>query len=184
MFCHGKILKDHFSSRVIFSGILLTAKQLNVLFQMIILSDLIPTSICFIIRGRKGIHLLVTKTAFIDDLKANYIELDRKGASVLQKKFYLAPYEWYNSVIASWTADLGIKLINLSPGSGTNADYTTPDMKNYQSSEVLLNDLKRFEASAKNGLNGAFLLIHLGTAPERTDKFYNKLEEIIQFISC
>jgi hypothetical protein len=56
-------------------------------------------------------------------------------------------------------------------------------MKNYKSSEVLFNDLKRYEASVKNGLYGAILLIHLGTAPERTDKFYNKLEEIIQYFS-
>lgn len=125
--------------------------------------------------------LLITKTAFIDDLKANYKELELKGVREPEKKFYLAPYEWYNSVIASWTADLGIHLINLTPGSCTNADYTTPDMKNYKSSEVLLNDLKRFEASVQNGLNGAILLIHLGTAPDRTDKFYNKLEEIIQY---
>lgn len=128
--------------------------------------------------------LLVTKAAFLADLKANYRELKRKGAKEPEKKFYLAPYEWYNSVIASWTADLGIQLINLSPGSGTNADYTTPDMKNYQSSEVLLNTLKRYETSEQNGLNGAILLIHLGTAPGRTDKFYNKLEEIIQYFSA
>jgi endoglucanase len=127
--------------------------------------------------------LLVTKTEFIDDLKANYTELAKKGAEVPEKKFYLAPYEWYNSAIASWTADMGIELINFSPGTGTNADYTTPEMNNYRSSEVLFNNLKKYEASDLNGLNGAFLLIHPGTAPERTDKFYNKLEEIIRFFS-
>jgi peptidoglycan/xylan/chitin deacetylase (PgdA/CDA1 family) len=127
--------------------------------------------------------LLVTKAAFLADLKANYSELKRRGAKEPEKKFFLAPYEWYNSVIASWTADLGIKLINLSPGSGTNADYTTPDMKNYQPSDVLLNNLKKYEILEQNGLNGAILLIHLGTAPARTDKLYNKLDEIIQYFS-
>jgi endoglucanase len=127
--------------------------------------------------------LLVTKTAFIDDLKANYKELEQKGAKEPEAKFFLAPYEWYNSAVASWTSELGIQLVNLTPGSGTNADYTTPDMKNYKSSEILLNNLKSFEASSPNGLNGSILLIHLGTAPERTDKFYNKLEEIILYFS-
>jgi endoglucanase len=127
--------------------------------------------------------LLVTKTAFINDLKANYAELEKKGALVPEKKYFLPPYEWYNSAVTSWTADMGIRLINFTPGSGTNADYTTPDMKNYRSSELLFNNLKKYEKSADNGLNGAFLLIHLGTAPERTDKFYSKLEDIINYFS-
>jgi endoglucanase len=127
--------------------------------------------------------LLVSQATFTSDLKANYRELERKGAGIPEKKFFLAPYEWYNSTIANWTAGMGIQLINLSPGSVTNADYTTPDMKNYKSSEMLLNNLKSFEVSVKNGLNGAIILIHLGTAPERTDKFYFKLSEIIQYFS-
>jgi peptidoglycan/xylan/chitin deacetylase (PgdA/CDA1 family) len=127
--------------------------------------------------------LLVTKASFQADLKANFIEIERKGVKLTEKKYFLAPYEWYNSAIASWTADMGVELINLSPGSGTNADYITPDMKNYQSSETLLNRLKNYEAYEQNGLNGAFILIHLGTHPDRTDKFYYKLEEIISYFT-
>jgi endoglucanase len=127
--------------------------------------------------------LLISKEVFIADLKANYDELEKRGAKIPEKRFFLAPYEWYNSVIASWTGDLGVTLINFSPGSGTNADYTTPDMKNYRSSEELFNNLKSYEGSSPNGLNGAIVLIHLGTAPGRTDKFYSKLEEIMQYFS-
>jgi endoglucanase len=56
-------------------------------------------------------------------------------------------------------------------------------MKNYISSEELLNRLKNFEAGDPDGLNGALILIHPGTHPDRTDKFYNKLEEIITYFS-
>jgi endoglucanase len=125
--------------------------------------------------------LLVTKTTFKDDLKANYLELKKIGAKDPEKKFYLAPYEWYNSVIASWTGDLGIQLINFTPGSGTNADYTTPDMANYKSSEALISGLKQFEKSKPEGLNGAIILIHLGTDASRTDKLYNRLDEMITY---
>jgi endoglucanase len=125
--------------------------------------------------------LLVTKAAFLADLKANYVELKMKGAKDPDKKFYLAPYEWYNSVIASWTGDLGIQLINLSPGTGTNADYTTPDMTNYKSSETLIEGLKLFEKSSPDRLNGAIVLIHLGTEASRTDKLYNRLDEMISY---
>ena len=94
-------------------------------------------------------------------------------------KYFLAPYEWYNSAIANWTASLGAKLINFTPGTGTNADYTTPDMQNYKSSQELYDRLKEFESTDPKGLRGALILIHPGTHPDRTDKFYLKLEEII-----
>jgi peptidoglycan/xylan/chitin deacetylase (PgdA/CDA1 family) len=127
--------------------------------------------------------LLVTKSVFISDLKANYKELEKKKADLSGIKYFLAPYEWYNSAIAAWTAGLGAKLINFTPGPGTSADYTTPDMTNYQSSEALMQRLKNFEASDPNGLNGAIILIHPGTHPDRTDKFYYKLDEIIKYLS-
>ena len=127
--------------------------------------------------------LLVSKEQFQSDLKANYRELIKRKAVIPEEKYFLAPYEWYNSAIASWTEDMGVKLINFTPGTGTNADYTTPDMQNYISSEKLLDRLKNFESSEKDGLEGAFVLIHLGTHPDRTDKFYNRLDEIIEYFS-
>jgi endoglucanase len=127
--------------------------------------------------------LLVTRADFTADLKANYKELEKKKADLSGTKYFLAPYEWYNSAIAEWTAGLGAKLINFTPGSGTSADYTTPDMTNYRSSVLLFDRLKSFEASDPHGLNGAIILIHPGTHPDRTDKFYKKLDEIIKYFS-
>jgi endoglucanase len=127
--------------------------------------------------------LLVSKSLFQSDLKSNYKELEKYKAISSGGKYFLPPYEWYNSAIASWSANMGVTLINFTPGSGTNADYTTPDMKNYRSSDVLLTGLKNFESSKEDGLNGAFILIHLGTHPDRTDKFYFKLDEIIKYFS-
>ncbi len=125
----------------------------------------------------------MSKSLFESDLKANYRELEKRKASIEGTKYFLPPYEYYNSAIASWSANMGAKLINFTPGTGTNADYTTPEMKNYRSSEELLSRLKNFEASSEDGLNGAFILIHLGTHPDRTDKFYYKLDEIIKYFS-
>jgi len=128
--------------------------------------------------------LLIDKDLFISDLKANYRELARKKIRQPSTLYFLPPYEWYNSAIAHWTSSIGAKLINLTPGSGTNADYTTPDMQNYKTSEELLEKLKNFEASDQNGLRGALVLIHPGTHPGRTDKLYLKLEEIIAYFSA
>jgi endoglucanase len=127
--------------------------------------------------------LLVTKDRFVSDYKANLAELQQKGVSSASVKYFLAPYEWYNSTISKWSGEMGATLINLTPGTATNADYTTPDMTNYLSSEVLINRLEKFEATDSKGLNGAFVLIHLGTDPLRTDKLYSKLGELIAYFS-
>ena len=127
--------------------------------------------------------LLVEKEEFMSDLRTNYEELFKTGYESVENKYFLAPYEWYNDVISSWTSDMGATLINFTPGTGTNADYTTPDMPSYRSSDELMKALKDFEISDTNRLNGAIILIHPGTHPDRKDKFYMKLEDIIDYFS-
>jgi hypothetical protein len=39
-----------------------------------------------------------------------------------------------------------------------------------------------FEKANATGLNGFILLIHIGTAPERTDKFYLRLGELMAWL--
>ena len=93
---------------------------------------------------------------------------------------FMPPYEWYNRRIVDWSRNLGLDVINFTPGTGTNADYTTPDMSNYKSSDELMNRMMDFEAKNQQGLNGAILLIHPGTEKSRTDKFYLRLDELIK----
>ena len=123
--------------------------------------------------------VIISKEVFENDLKANYTELSKFGILPDSAKAFLAPYEWYNSTISNWTANLGLQLINFTPGVGTNADYTTPEMKNYKSSQELLDQLMKFESISEDKLNGAIILIHLGTHPDRTDQFYSRLGVII-----
>jgi endoglucanase len=125
--------------------------------------------------------LLVSKETFISDIAANYEELRNRKVAITGTRYFLAPYEWYNSAISQWVSDLGLQLINLTPGTWTNADYTTPDMTNYISSDILLQRLKEFELKQENGLNGAFVLVHLGTDARRTDKLYDRLDDLITY---
>ncbi len=125
--------------------------------------------------------ILVTKEQFNDDLRRNVAELRKAGLKKQEPQYFLAPYEWYNTAISRWTGEMGMTLINLTPGTGTNADYTTPDMPNYRSSDILVEQLASFEKSAPGGLNGALVLIHPGTDPARTDKLYLRLGEIIDY---
>jgi len=98
-------------------------------------------------------------------------------------KYFLPPYEWNNHQITKWSTDRNIQLINFTPGVGTNSDYTTPDLANYKSSKELTERLMKYESTNPDHLNGAIVLIHLGTHPNRTDKFYNSLDQIIEKLS-
>ena len=122
--------------------------------------------------------LLVTKKEFVDDLNKNLKAIENYGVKRSPIKYFIPPYEWYNDSIASWTKQMGIQLINYSPGTKSAADYTTPDMKNYRSSNEIYQSILDKEKDI-NGLNGFTLLIHFGIDPKRTDKFYNRLDKLI-----
>ena len=48
----------------------------------------------------------------------------------------------------------------------------------YRSSEEIYQSVLQYELKDANGLNGFMLLVHIGTDPRRTDKFYNRLRNI------
>ena len=118
--------------------------------------------------------LLVTREEFTRDLNTNYATMvEDYGLTKGSARYFLPPYEWYNRSISDWTTALDLQLINFTPGTRSNADYTTPAMKNYLSSETILKSIKDYEAKDPAGLNGFILLLHVGVSPERTDKFTN-----------
>ena len=121
---------------------------------------------------------LVTREAFTKDMTENYRLMAEAGIRATEAPLFIPPYEWYNEEVAGWAQGMGLKIVNFTPGTGSNADYTTPDMKNYKSSKDIYNRIMKVEAS--EGLNGHLLLVHFGTHPDRTDKFYNQLEKLIK----
>jgi endoglucanase len=120
--------------------------------------------------------LLVSKKEFQDDLELNYDAMKRFG--IYNAGYFLPPYEWYNDSIAVWTKASKLQLINFTPGTKSNADYTTPDIKNYRASDEIYNSITALEENGS--LNGFILLLHIGTDPKRTDKFYFRLNELIK----
>ncbi len=123
---------------------------------------------------------LVTKKEFSDDLLANYAEMAKFGITKDSAKYYLPPYEWHNDTIAVWARQLGIQLINLTPGTSANQDWTVPvPGAKYYSSDTLYARVLNFEKNSPGGMNGFILLTHPGTDPRRTDKFYNRLDSLI-----
>ncbi len=123
--------------------------------------------------------LLVSKEEFKKDLLHSYFEINKSGISKDKAKYFLPPYEWYNDSIAEWTKEMDLQLINYTPGTLSNADYTTPDMKNYRSSDEIFHSIMEYEKNHSSGLNGFILLLHIGTDSKRTDKFYFHLSELL-----
>lgn len=123
--------------------------------------------------------LLVSKDSFLVDLANNYTELEQFGITRAKAPFSIPPYEWYNDTISAWTLESGSILVNYSPGTRSAADYTTPEMPNYLSSEVIFQSILDYEEKSTNGMNGFILLMHIGTHPDRTDKFYFALPGLI-----
>lgn len=123
--------------------------------------------------------LLVTKDLFNIDLQQNYAEMKKFGITEKDALYFMPPYEWYNDSITAWANEKGIQLINFTPGTLSNADYTTPGMKNYRSSDAIMSSLLQYEQLHNAGFNGFILLLHMGTDSSRTDKMYRRLPALI-----
>jgi endoglucanase len=122
---------------------------------------------------------LIDKSLFINDLKQNFAELEKLNIEKSRATVFMPPYEWYNDSTVLWTKQAGLKLINFTSGTGSNADYTTPDLKNYKSSETIYNNILSYEKQDEHGLNGFILLLHIGVGNKRTDKMYARLDDLI-----
>lgn len=124
--------------------------------------------------------LIVSKAEIEQDLIGNAQELEKFGIAKENSLWFLPPYEYYNRESVNITEAMGYKVLNYTPGTATPADYTIPSMSNYQSSQKLIDKLYAFEKAFQ--LNGAILLIHPGVQDSRSDKLYNRLGEIIQYL--
>ena len=124
--------------------------------------------------------LLVSKEEFAADLIANYAEIEKFGVRKSDAPFFLPPYEWYNESVSAWTKELGLTLVNFSPGTYSNADWTIPELgTQYLSSDTIYNRILAYERNHAYGLNGFILLTHIGVDPRRTDKFYLRLDGLM-----
>jgi peptidoglycan/xylan/chitin deacetylase (PgdA/CDA1 family) len=117
---------------------------------------------------------LVTREAFVSDLRKNMAAL--RGAGALHEGspvYFVPPYEWYNADQSTWSRKLGVKLVNFTPGSGANRDYAREDDKRFVPSQRIFDDIFAYEKKDPHGLNGFLLLLHLGSG--RKDPFHPRL---------
>ena len=119
---------------------------------------------------------LVSHEEFDRDILQSYALMAAHG--IKGAKYFIPPYEHYNAEVASWARQLGLQMVNYTPGTTTNGDYTTSDMPRYFSSKGILD--KVYSIEKESGLNGYILLIHFGTDDARKDKLYNHLPSLIR----
>ena len=127
---------------------------------------------------------LVSHTQFEADLNENYAAMKRFDISKMSVRYFLPPFEWHNREIADWTGSLGLTLVNFTHGTRSNADYTTPDMTAYRSSQEIFDSITEYESKDPAGLNGFILLLHTGTDPARTDKFCDRLADLLKWLQA
>lgn len=118
---------------------------------------------------------LVTREQLVRDLQKNLDDLKAIGAP--PTRYFVPPFEWYNAQQAEWAGEMGLTLINFTPGSGSNRDYIPEGEAKFLSSERLRDDILKFEATAPHGLNGFILLLHAGS--KRQDKMHDQLDPLV-----
>lgn len=123
-------------------------------------------------------QLLVSKDSFLLDLANNYEAMRKLGIQKKDAPYFMPPYEWYNYSISQWAGEFGLTLLNFTPGTYSNADYTYPELgEQYLDSQTIMDRILEYERV--HGLEGFILLLHIGTDPRRKDKFYHHLDELL-----
>jgi peptidoglycan/xylan/chitin deacetylase (PgdA/CDA1 family) len=122
---------------------------------------------------------LVNEAAFRADLDKNLADLSRYGRTREQMRFFIPPYEWYNRQIADWSREMGLLLFNFTPGTRSNTDYMPDADPRFVPSRRIVESILEYESTHPDGLNGFFLLLHLGAGPDRTDKMHPHVPALI-----
>jgi endoglucanase len=120
---------------------------------------------------------LVTELQFRADLQKNIDDLKQLGVLSSEPMYFIPPYEWFNRQQVRWAKDMGVRMFNFSPGSGSNRDYLPESDARFVSSQRILQGILDYEQKDPRGLNGYILLLHLGA--DRKDKMFLLLEPLI-----
>jgi peptidoglycan/xylan/chitin deacetylase (PgdA/CDA1 family) len=128
-------------------------------------------------------QLLVGKDEFTRDVQNNLQEIATLGVGLSRIKYWIPPYEHYNETVVQWGQELGLTLLNYSPGTISHADYTGEQDSNFRSSQQIINSILKKEKEDPNGLNGFILLLHIGAGAGRKDKFHLRFPELLDFLT-
>lgn len=122
---------------------------------------------------------LVSRDVFTADLRQNIQDLRLIGALRGDGPIYfIPPFEQFNADQVKWSRELGVALINFTPGSGSNRDYAPEGDAHFVASQRIRDDILAYEQRDLHGLNGFILLLHLGSG--RNDPFHPQLSSLCE----
>ena len=127
---------------------------------------------------------LLTRDAFARDLDDNLRAIEAFGVSRSAVRYWVPAYEWYNAEVAGWSASLGLTLVNFTPGTRSNADYTGEADQNFVPSQRIYESILAREREDPDGLSGYLLLLHIGAGPGRKDKMHERLGGLLDALSA
>ncbi len=126
---------------------------------------------------------LISRAEFEADLENNLRKIETFGLKRRQIGYFLPPFEHYNQEIVDWSKAMGLTLVNFTPGTRSNADYTGEADRNFVSSETIFDSILRKEQQDPHGLNGFLLLLHIGSGSGRTDKFATRFGALLDYLA-
>lgn len=126
---------------------------------------------------------LITQAQFQSDLEENIQHFKALSLAQQPGHYFIPPFEHYNQQIVHWAGDMGLIVINFTPGTRSNADYTEEAEKNFVSSQTIFDSIVKHERDDPHGLSGFILLLHIGSGPGRTDKFHTRFSELLDYLS-
>jgi len=127
---------------------------------------------------------LVTRDAFVRDVEDNLRAIEAFGVRRGDVRYWVPAYEWYNAEVAAWSVSLGVTLVNFTPGTRSNADYTGEADRNFVSSQRIHESILTREREDPHGLNGYLLLLHVGAGPGRADTMHERLGGLLDDLSA
>lgn len=127
--------------------------------------------------------LLVSRAEFRSDLQANFARYAALKLNAQAGRWFIPPFEHYNQQIVDWADELGCVVINYTPGTRSNADYTGEADKNFVPSQTIFDSIVKREQADPHGLNGFILLLHIGSGPGRADKFHARFGELLDYLA-
>jgi peptidoglycan/xylan/chitin deacetylase (PgdA/CDA1 family) len=77
-----------------------------------------------------------------------------------------------------------LRLVNFTPGTKSNADYTGEAERNFVPSQQIYESILAREHEDPAGLNGYLLLLHIGAGPGRADKMHDRLGSLLDALSA
>jgi endoglucanase len=122
---------------------------------------------------------LVTRKQFLSDLNANLSKLQAHGVDPAQTRYFIPPFEWWNNDISRWAGEKGRAVVGFTRGSGSELDWMPDSHPNFVASNEIRRRILQYESAQPKGLNGFLMIMHLGTGPERTDKFHPYIPSIL-----